>query len=52
MEYAFNAGTPVVLGDDIWSKLQNTNSYNIDNLEHAIRYAHDKRIKVKLKTKN
>ena len=47
MEYAFNAGTPVVLGDDIWSKLQNTNSYNIDNLEHAIRYAHDKRIKVK-----
>jgi cytidyltransferase-like protein len=47
MEYAFNAGTLVVLGDDIWSKLQNTNSYNIDNLEHAIRYAHDKRIKVK-----
>jgi cytidyltransferase-like protein len=47
MEYAFNAGTPVVLGDDIWSKLQNTNSYSIDNLEHAIRYAHDKRIKVK-----
>ena len=47
MEYAFNAGTPVVLGDDVWSKLQNTNSFNIENLEHAIRYAHDKKIKVK-----
>jgi cytidyltransferase-like protein len=47
MEYAFNAGTPVVLGDDVWSKLQNTNSYSINNLEHAIRYAHDKGIKVK-----
>ena len=47
MEYAFNAGTPVVLGDDIWSKLQNTNSFNIENLEHAIRYAHDRKIKVK-----
>ena len=47
MEYAFNAGTPVVLGDDVWSKLQNTNSFNIENLEHAIRYAHDRKIKVK-----
>jgi cytidyltransferase-like protein len=47
MEYAFNAGTPVVLGDDVWSKLQNTNSLNIENLEHAIRYAHDRKIKVK-----
>jgi cytidyltransferase-like protein len=47
MEYAFNAGTPVVLGDDVWSKLQNTNSFNIENLEHAVRYAHDRKIKVK-----
>jgi cytidyltransferase-like protein len=47
MEYAFNAGQPVVLGDDVWSQLQNTNSFNIENLDHAIRYAHDKKIKVK-----
>jgi cytidyltransferase-like protein len=47
MEYAFNAGTPVVLMDDVWSKLQNTNSYNVGDLEQAIRYAHDKGLKVK-----
>ena len=47
MEYAFNAGTPVVLMEDVWSKLQNTNSYNIGDLEQAIRYAHDKGLKVK-----
>jgi cytidyltransferase-like protein len=47
MEYAFNAGQPVVLGDDVWSQLQNTNSFNIENLDHAIRYAHDKKVKVK-----
>lgn len=47
MEYAFNAGTPVVLMEDVWSKLQNTNSYNIGDLETAIRYAHDKGLKVK-----
>jgi len=47
MEYAFNGGQSVVLGDDVWSKLQNSNSWNIQNLEQAIRYAHDKKIKVK-----
>lgn len=47
MEYAFVGGTPVVLNDDVWSVLQNSNSFNIENLEHAIRYAHDKGIKVK-----
>ena len=47
MEYAFNAGTPVILMDDVWTKLQNTNSYHIETLEQAIRYAHDKRLKVK-----
>jgi cytidyltransferase-like protein len=47
MEYAFNAGTPVVLNDDVWAKLENANSFNIMDLEHAIRYAHGKGIKVK-----
>ena len=47
MEYAFVSGTPVVLNDDVWSVLQNSNSWNIESLEHAIRYAHDKKIKVK-----
>jgi len=47
MEYAFNVGNPVVLGDNVWSILQNTNSYNIETLEQAIRYAHGKGIKVK-----
>jgi cytidyltransferase-like protein len=47
MEYAFNAGRPVVLGNDSWIKLENANSFNIMDLEHAIRYAHGKGIKVK-----
>ena len=47
MEYAFNGGQSVILGDDVWSQLQNSNSWNIQNLEQAIRYAHDKKIKVK-----
>jgi cytidyltransferase-like protein len=47
MEYAFNGGQSVILSDDDWSKLQNSNSWNIQNLEQAIRYAHDKKIKVK-----
>jgi cytidyltransferase-like protein len=47
MEYAFNAGTPVILMDNVWTKLQNTNSYHIETLEQAIRYAHDKGLKVK-----
>jgi cytidyltransferase-like protein len=47
MEYAFNAGRPVILNDDNWMKLENANSFNIMDLEHAIRYAHGKGIKVK-----
>jgi cytidyltransferase-like protein len=47
MEYAFNAGRPVVLNDDNWMKLENANSFNIMDLEHAIRYAHGKGIKIK-----
>ena len=47
MEYAFNAGRPVVLNDSDWAKLENANSFNIMDLEHAIRYAHGKGIKVK-----
>ena len=47
MEYAFVSGAPVVLMDDVWSKLQNTNSFNIKDLEHVIRYAHSKKLKIK-----
>jgi cytidyltransferase-like protein len=47
MEYAFNAGRPVILNDDSWMKLENANSFNIMDLEHAIRYAHGKGIKIK-----
>jgi cytidyltransferase-like protein len=47
MEYAFNAGRPVILNDDNWMKLENANSFNIMDLEHAIRYAHGKGIKIK-----
>jgi len=47
VEFAFNGGNVVVLGDDVWSKLQNTNSYHITDLEQAIRYAHDRGLKVK-----
>jgi cytidyltransferase-like protein len=46
MEYAFNAGRPVILNDDSWMKLENANSFNIMDLEHAIRYAHSKGIKI------
>lgn len=37
--FAFTAGGTVVLNDDVWSKLQNTNSYKIKSLEDAISHA-------------
>ena len=39
MRYAFIAGNMVVLSDDIWSKLENSDSYDINSLEDAIELA-------------
>ena len=39
VEYAFIAGNMVVLSDDIWSKLENTDSHSIKSLEDAIALA-------------
>jgi cytidyltransferase-like protein len=39
VEYAFIAGNMVVLSDDVWSKLENTDSYNIESLEDAVKLA-------------
>jgi hypothetical protein len=47
MEYAFNAGQDLVLGDDEWSKLENSNSYNIQTLGQVILYAKQHRIDIR-----
>jgi cytidyltransferase-like protein len=39
VRYAFTAGNMVVLSDDIWSKLENTDSYEVNSLEDAIKLA-------------
>ena len=39
MQYAFIAGDIVVLSDDIWSKLENSDSWKVDSLEDAIKLA-------------
>jgi hypothetical protein len=39
MEYAFNGGAEMVLNDDMWSKMENTKSYNIKTLDDAIAHA-------------
>jgi cytidyltransferase-like protein len=39
LKYAFTAGGMVILSDDIWSKLENTDSYDIKSLKDAIRLA-------------
>ena len=39
VEYAFIAGNMVVLGDDVWSKLESSDSWEIESLEDAIRLA-------------
>jgi hypothetical protein len=39
LQYAFNAGQNLILNDDVWSKLENTNSYNIESIGQAILYA-------------
>jgi len=39
MIFAFNGGTPIVLSDEIWNSLENTESHKIKDLEAAISYA-------------
>jgi hypothetical protein len=39
LKYAFIAGGMIILSDDIWSKLENTDSYDIKSLKDAIRLA-------------
>jgi len=39
MRYAFVAGNMVVLSDDIWSKLENSDSYEVNSLEDAVELA-------------
>ena len=39
IQYAFEDGSEVVLSDDVWSKLENSDSYQIQNLEQAIKLA-------------
>jgi cytidyltransferase-like protein len=39
LQYAFEAGKENILTDDIWSKLENSDSYEIQNLEQAIKLA-------------
>jgi len=39
LKYAFTAGSMVILSDDIWSKLENSDSYNVTSLDDAIKLA-------------
>ena len=39
LQYAFEAGRENILTDDVWSKLENSDSYQIKNLEQAIKLA-------------
>jgi len=39
LKYAFTAGSMVVLSDDIWSKLENSDSYDVTSLDDAVRLA-------------
>ena len=47
MVFAFTAGDEVVLSDDMWSKLENSKSYNIKSLDDAIQYSLKKGINPK-----
>lgn len=44
LQLAFNGANDVVLIDDVWSKLENTNSYNIKSLGQALLYAKEHKI--------
>ena len=37
LQYAFETGQEVILSDDVWSRLENSDSYNISSLEQAIK---------------
>jgi cytidyltransferase-like protein len=39
VRYAFQAGSMAVLSDDIWSKLENSDSYEVNSLDDAIKLA-------------
>ena len=39
LKYAFVAGGMIILSDDIWAKLENTDSYDVKSLKDAIRLA-------------
>ena len=39
LKYAFIAGRMIILSDDIWAKLENTDSYNITSIEDAVKLA-------------
>jgi cytidyltransferase-like protein len=39
MEHAFNTGDEVILNDDIWKELQNSESFKMKNLEDAISHS-------------
>jgi cytidyltransferase-like protein len=39
LKYAFTAGSMIILSDDIWSKLENSDSYEVTSLDDAIKAA-------------
>ena len=44
LQLAFNGASDLVLTDDVWSKLENSNSYNIQSLGQALLYAKENKI--------
>jgi Zn-dependent peptidase ImmA (M78 family) len=47
LEYAFTAAQNVVLMDDVWAILENTNSYNIESIGQVMLYAQQHNIDIK-----
>lgn len=47
MQYAFQSAQPVILNDDTWSVLENSNSYNIESIGQAILYSKQNDIDIK-----
>lgn len=39
LKYAFTAGSMIILSDDIWSKLENSDSYEVTSLDDAVKLA-------------
>jgi Zn-dependent peptidase ImmA (M78 family) len=44
MQLVFNGASSLVLMDDVWSKIENSNSYNIQSLGQALLYAKEHKI--------